>query len=128
MRSDTPESAAEAALEQARAEAAANRNAAMWRPPLLYRFAELRRLEPRQRSRVLREACAQADRELPVLLACLAWLALIAVGVLLLPSAFLGLGGSVVLVFAAALPFVLLRRARVLHHVRARLAQDTPNG
>jgi hypothetical protein len=110
-------------MDQARAQADAHKNRSARPLHPLYRFAELRGLEPWQRSRVVRQACALADREFPVMASCFVWLALILILAFAPPSWFYG-GRTVLAVVVLGLPFVLIRRRRVHHHVRGLLQSE----
>lgn len=120
---NSPEAAAQAVIDQARADADGRKNQRARRFLPWYRFDELRELQPWQRAQFVHQGCALADREIPVVAACFAWLAFLGIAAFASPSWLHG-GGTAVAVVVCALPFMLIRRARVHHHVRALLESE----
>ena len=91
----------------------------------LYRFPELRQLEPWQRSRVVRAAGAMADAEFVVQAAWFLSIALL-VALVLFARPWLDAWTTVLAVLAFGVPYLLIRRARVRHHVREILRTGLP--
>jgi hypothetical protein len=109
--------AAQSVIEQAQAQSNARKNTKASAVLPIYRFVELKPLEPWQRHAVIRQASALAYREPAVVALCGTWLALIVALAFAAPAWFHGLAvTATVLLFV--LPFLLYHRSRVKHHVR----------
>jgi Flp pilus assembly protein TadB len=117
------ELAADAVIDHARAEADARKNASARRLPLLYRFDELRGLEPWQQARIVQQGGALANRDISVVASCFVGLTLIVVAAFVSPPWFHD-SGLAVSALLLVLPFILIRRARVRHHVRQLLRSE----
>jgi len=104
-------------IERAQAETAARRNVSAASVPPLFRFQELKPLEPWQRSAVIKQASALANREPLGIALCGTWLALLVALAFISPAWFHGLAVSATVLFFVV-PFLIYRRARVRHHVR----------
>ena len=110
--------AADELVAQARATSIQDRNARAQHQHPLYRFPELQTVQPWQRTDVLRQCMAKADRQWSVVAACFVWLACTAGAWIFMPtlSAY-GVRAAIGIAFTFGLPFVLIRRAQVQHHL-----------